>query len=105
MKSLLRFVTYPKRNNIDIFKIFIKLLKIFLKFAQDITDIYIIKIKDIYPTQLNKEHLGMEKTQADALVATMEISRVDLGNVDVSKPLQDLFDECLHFISVNDFNV
>ena len=47
----------------------------------------------------------MEKTQADALVATMEISRVDLDKIDVSKPLQELFDECLHFISVNDFNV
>ncbi len=47
----------------------------------------------------------MEKTQAEAIVATMEISRVDLGEVDVSKPLQNLFDECLKFISVNDFNV
>lgn len=47
----------------------------------------------------------MEKTQADAISATMEISRVDLGEIDVSKPLQTLFDECLKFISVNDFNV
>lgn len=47
----------------------------------------------------------MEKTQADAIVATMEISRVDLSEIDVSKPLQTLFDECLKFISVNDFNV
>ena len=47
----------------------------------------------------------MEKTQADAIVATMELSRVDLGEIDVSTPLQNLFDECLKFISVNDFNV
>lgn len=46
----------------------------------------------------------MENTQAEAIIATMEISRADL-EVDISQPLQTLFDECLNFISVNDFNV
>lgn len=47
----------------------------------------------------------MEKTQAESILATKEISRADLMDVDVSKPLQALFDECLNFISVNDFNI
>jgi len=41
----------------------------------------------------------MEKSQTEAV---MEASRKEL---DLSKPIQDLFDECLKFISVNDFNV
>lgn len=85
------FVTKKAKNN--------------LKFFKNHTDIQIVKIKDIYPVQLNKEHLGMENTQAEAVLATMEISRADLRDVDVSKPLQTLFDECLNFISVNDFNI
>lgn len=44
----------------------------------------------------------MEKTQADAMIRTMEISR-EAQDVDLSKPLQNLFDECLNFISVSDF--
>jgi hypothetical protein len=42
----------------------------------------------------------MENTQAET---TMEITRVE--SKDISLPLQTLFDECLNFISVNDFNV
>ena len=42
----------------------------------------------------------METTQAEA---SMEISRVE--SMDISLPLQTLFDECLNFISVNDFNL
>ncbi len=43
----------------------------------------------------------MDRTQAEA----MEISRVETMEVDISKPIQTLFDECLSFISVNDFNM
>jgi len=42
----------------------------------------------------------MENSQTEAVSTSMEVSRVDL-----SKPIQDLFDECLKFISVNDFNI
>ena len=42
----------------------------------------------------------MENTQAETL---MEFSRVE--SKDISIPLQTLFDECLNYISVNDFNV
>ncbi len=47
----------------------------------------------------------MEKTQAEAVYATMEVSRAELSEVDITQPLQTLFDECLKFISVNDFNL
>lgn len=47
----------------------------------------------------------MDRTQAEAKVASMEISRAEVKEVDISKPLQTLFDECLNFISVNDFNM
>ena len=47
----------------------------------------------------------MDRTQAEAMNALMEISRVETMEVDISKPLQTLFDECLNFISVNDFNM
>ncbi|MBQ8669571.1 hypothetical protein IJ472_07305 [bacterium] len=47
----------------------------------------------------------MDRTQAEAMNASMEISRVETMEVDISKPLQTLFDECLNFISVNDFNM
>lgn len=43
----------------------------------------------------------MDRTQAEA----MEISRVETRDIDISQPLQTLFDECLNFISVNDFNM
>ena len=43
----------------------------------------------------------MDRTQAEA----MEISRVETMEVDISKPIQTLFDECLSFISVTDFNM
>ena len=43
----------------------------------------------------------MDRTQAEA----MEISRVETMEIDISKPIQTLFDECLNFISVNDFNM
>ena len=42
----------------------------------------------------------METTQAET---TMEITRHE--SMDISLPLQTLFDECLNFISVNDFNL
>jgi hypothetical protein len=44
----------------------------------------------------------MEKTQTEAMNNSMETSKLDM---DISIPLQNLFDECLNFISVNDFNV
>lgn len=47
----------------------------------------------------------MEKTQAEAVYATMEVSRAELSDVDITKPLEALFDDCLRFISVNDFNL
>lgn len=42
----------------------------------------------------------MENTQAET---SMEFSRIE--SKDISLPIQTLFDECLNFISVNDFNV
>ncbi len=42
----------------------------------------------------------METTQAEKMMASMD--SIDL---DISKPIQTLLDECLCFISVNDFNV
>lgn len=47
----------------------------------------------------------MEKTQTEVIYATMEVSRAELSEVDITKPLETLFDECLKFISVNDFNL
>lgn len=47
----------------------------------------------------------MDRTQADLMVASMEVSRVESREADISKPIQTLFDECLSFISVNDFNM
>lgn len=52
----------------------------------------------------------MTTTQAEVM-NTMNIEELELAeevsfeSVDLSKPLQELFDECLNFISVNDFNV
>lgn len=46
----------------------------------------------------------MDKSQAEAISA-MELMRADsTTEVNISIPLQTLFDECLNFISVNDFN-
>lgn len=53
----------------------------------------------------------METRQAEEIESIMEVENfklredVSLDFVDMSQPLQTLFDECLHFISVNDFNV
>ena len=47
----------------------------------------------------------MEKTQAELLAASMEMTRVETMEIDISLPLQNLFDECLNFISVNDFKM
>ncbi len=47
----------------------------------------------------------MEKSQNESIIASMEISRTPIMEIDISQPLQTLFDECLNFISVNDFNV
>lgn len=46
----------------------------------------------------------MENTQAET-IASMEIARVETMNLDITQPLQSLFDECLNFISVNDFYI
>lgn len=47
----------------------------------------------------------MDKLQAEAISA-MELMRADSAEeVNISIPLQTLFDECLNFISVADFNV
>jgi hypothetical protein len=43
----------------------------------------------------------MDRTQVEA----MEISRIETMEIDISKPIQTLFDECLSFISVTDFNM
>lgn len=53
----------------------------------------------------------METRQAETMMRTMDIAEIELSEdilkevQDVSIPLQTLFDECLNFISVNDFNV
>ena len=47
----------------------------------------------------------MDRSQAELMVASMEISSAENMEVDISKPLQTLFDECLNFISVSDFNM
>ena len=47
----------------------------------------------------------MEKTQTEAVYATMEVKRAELSEVDITKPLEMLFDDCLKYISVNDFNL
>ena len=47
----------------------------------------------------------MDRSQAELMVASMEISRAENMEVDISQPLQTLFDECLNFISVSDFNM
>ena len=64
-----------------------------------------LRLRIYFPNkQLNKEYF-MEKTQADAVSATMEVSRVEVRDIDISKPLEALFDDCLKFISVNDFQL
>lgn len=45
----------------------------------------------------------MEKPET-IMASMMEISR-DEKSIDISEPLQNLFDECLNFISINDFNM
>ncbi len=47
----------------------------------------------------------MEKSQTEAIVASMEVSRTETMEIDITQPLQTLFDECLNFISVKDFNI
>ena len=42
----------------------------------------------------------MDTTQAEKIMASKDSIEVDL-----SKPIQTLLDECLCFISVNDFNL
>ena len=46
----------------------------------------------------------MENTQAESIYASMEIMRAET-ETDITKPIQTLFDECLSFISVADFNL
>ncbi len=52
----------------------------------------------------------METRQAESMMRTMDIAEIDLSDEvlrdvqdDISVPIQTLFDECLNFISVNDF--
>ena len=51
----------------------------------------------------------MKAREKRQMIRTMEVKKFELQDdvsiefKDVSKPLQDLFDECLNFISVNDF--
>lgn len=51
----------------------------------------------------------METRQAESMMRTMDIAEIDLSDEvlrdvqDISVPIQALFDECLNFISVNDF--
>lgn len=47
----------------------------------------------------------MENTQAESISLKMEATRLEGMKTDITVPLQTLFDECLSFISVNDFNV
>ena len=53
----------------------------------------------------------METTQAERMMRTLKMTELDLTSgiltekPDISRPIQDLFDECLNFISVTDFNV
>lgn len=53
----------------------------------------------------------METTQAERMMRTLDITELDLNldilteKPDISRPIQDLFDECLNFISVTDFNL
>lgn len=51
----------------------------------------------------------METRQAESMMRTMDIAEIDLSDEvlrdvqDISVQIQTLFDECLNFISVNDF--
>lgn len=53
----------------------------------------------------------MKAREKRRMIRTMEVKQFELKDdiaielKDVSKPLQELFDECLNFISVNDFRV
>ena len=48
----------------------------------------------------------MDKSQAEVISAKTELMRADCtSEVNITVPLQTLFDECLNFISVNDFNL
>ncbi len=46
----------------------------------------------------------METKQAEEMMNTMDIED-QYSKVDVSIPLQNLFDECLNFISIENFNI
>lgn len=46
----------------------------------------------------------MKTKQTEEMMSAMDIEE-QYRNVDVSIPLQKLFDECLNFISVDDFNI
>ncbi len=47
----------------------------------------------------------MDNTHAETIIASMELRKAGAADIDISQPLQTLFDECLNFISVNDFNI
>lgn len=47
----------------------------------------------------------METKQAEEMMNTMDIENQYSSKVDVSIPLQNLFDECLNFISMEDFDI
>lgn len=41
--------------------------------------------------------------ETDAIVEAM--SKLELSDMEMKKPIQDLFDECLNFISVSSFDI
>ena len=53
----------------------------------------------------------MTTTQAEVMINTMEVAKYELAEdvslefMDLSEPIHNLFDECLNFMSVNDFNI
>ncbi|MBD5402430.1 hypothetical protein HDR58_06480 [bacterium] len=53
----------------------------------------------------------METTQTEAMMRSMNIVNFSLSaeilaeESGIARPIQTLFDECLNFISVNDFNI
>jgi len=62
----------------------------------------LLRLKDILTGQkLNKEHERMKTSESQMAHANEKITHEAKG---IEIPIQTLFDECLNFISVNDFN-
>ena len=51
---------------------------------------------------MNRQERAMIKTMEKMNFKLQEDLMVDLN---IDRPIQNLFDECLNFISINDFNV